>query len=116
MAERQIYVVLTREKGLFLVEPVEGLSQREIVEQAIGMKGGYSVGKVFVDLPAETEAAWAAWVEGEGPNGAPYFMMRAFDGSLTEEQVLERLDESKETPLKLNRTPVYRVNGELSDG
>lgn len=110
MAERQIYVVLTREKGLFLVDPVEGMSQRETVLEAIGMKGGYSVGKVFVDLPPETKEAWAAWVEGEGPNGAPYFMMRAFDGSLTEEQVLERLNEMKETPLKMNRSPVHRVN------
>ncbi len=108
MAAKWVYVVLVREKGLFLVEPVEGMSQGAAVEAALGMKGGYSAGKVSVDLPDGADEAWVAWVEGQGPNDQPYFLFHAFDPTLSEEQVEAILKERGEEPLKLNRSQVYR--------
>lgn len=108
MAERPMYVVLLREKGLFLVEPTEGYTQREAVESALGLGGGYSAGMVYVDVPEGAAEAWAAWVEGEAPNGKPYFMLRAFDASLTEAEVEERLREAGEEAHKLVFGPIHR--------
>lgn len=108
MAERPIYVVLLREKGLFLVEPVAGYTQREAVEAALGLGGGYSAGMVYVDVPEGATEAWAAWVEGEGPTGKPYFMLRAFDASLTEAEVEERLRAAGEEAHKLVLGPIHR--------
>lgn len=108
VAERPIYVVLLREKGLFLVEPTEGFSQREAVEAALGLGGGYSAGLVYVDVPEDAVEAWAAWVEGTAPTGRPYFMLRAFEASLTEAEVEERLRAAGEEAHKLVRGPIYR--------
>ncbi len=107
MGSIPMYVVLVRDKGLFLVEPVEGKPQGETIEDALELKVGYSTGLVYLDLPRETEKAWVAWVEGENPDGSPYFEYRAFDGALTEEQVLDRLREAGEEPLKMNLTEVH---------
>lgn len=110
MPAKWMYVVLVREKGLFLIEPVEGMSQGAAVEAALGMKGGYSTGKVCVDLPEGAAEAWVAWVEGQGPNEQPYFLFHAFDADLTEEQVEAILKGRGEEPLKLNRSLVYRLS------
>lgn len=108
MPERSLHVILTREKGLFVIEPAEGKSQAELVLEALGLGGGYSGGKVYVDVPEGAAEAWVAWVEGAGPNGHPYFNFRAFDSDLSEEEVVARLEARGETPLKLNRSEVYR--------
>lgn len=106
MATRDMYVVMVREKGMFLVEPVPGKTQREVVEDATGLQGGYSAGLVPVDLPEGAVEAWAAWVEGEA-NGRPYFFFRAFDAALSEEEVLAHLKANGEEPLKLNITTIH---------
>lgn len=103
-----MYVVLMREKGVLLVEPVAGMSQGETVRSALGVEGGYSAGRVLVDVPEGADEAWAAWVEGEA-NGRPYFLLKAFHADLSEDEVTRLLAEAGETPLKLNRSPIYRV-------
>jgi hypothetical protein len=111
-----MYVVLVREKGMFLVEPVPGVSQKDAIECALGLAGGYSAGLIPVDLPEGTDEAWAVWVEGKEPSGRPYFFFRAFDPSLTEAEVEAQLAERGEEPLKLNLTPIHRARDyRLSD-
>ncbi|HYF93522.1 MAG TPA: hypothetical protein VD969_15015 [Symbiobacteriaceae bacterium] len=107
MPTREMYVVLVREKGMFLVEPVPGLSQREAIERTLGMGGGYSAGLVPTDVPDGADEAWACWVEGQDAGGRPYFTFRAFPAALTEADVLARLEERSEEPVKMNLTPVY---------
>lgn len=104
-----MYVVLTREKGLFIIEPAAGKTQADTIQEALGLDGGYSGGKVCVDVPEGATESWVAWVEGEGPTGHPYFNFRAFDAALTEDEVTARLAGAGETILKLNRSEVYRV-------
>lgn len=113
MAEIDMYVVLVREKGMFLVEPVPGISQREAIERALGMGGGYSAGMVPVDLPADADEAWACWVEGQDPAGRPYFFFRAFPAALTEAEVEARLKEKGEEPVKMNLTPIHWARNSL---
>lgn len=108
MPLRWVYVVLVREKGLFLVEPAEGLTQAAAVEAALGLKGGYSAGKVSVELAETADEAWVAWVEGATPAGQPYFLFRAFDPALSEEQVEAQIRADGEEVLKLNRSEVHR--------
>lgn len=109
MALKQVYVVMDREKGLFLVEPVPGKGQHETVEAALGLQGGYSAGLVELDLPADQGEMWLAWVEVELPDGSPYFEYRVYEGSLTEQQVLAQAGAAGEEPLKLNRTVIHRA-------
>jgi hypothetical protein len=106
VATRDMYVVMVREKGMFLVEPVPGRSQRETVEEATGVQGGYSAGLVPVELPEGATEAWACWVEGEA-NGQPYFFFKAFASSLSEDEVTAQLREAGEEPLKMNLTPIH---------
>lgn len=110
MAERQIYVVLTRDKGLFLVEPHEEMNQRDTIEAALGFGGGYSAGKVFCSLPVDATEAWAAWVTGEDKQGRPYYMLRAFPATLPQEEVEQQLAAQGEEWVKLNQGPIYRVD------
>jgi len=107
MPIREMYVVLLRERGLLLVEPKLGLSQGETVKRALNVDGGYSAGRVEVDIPEAATDGWVAWVEGEGPNGKPYFFFRAFDSKLTEAEVEAKLEEVNETVLKMNRSEIY---------
>ncbi|HWI63502.1 MAG TPA: hypothetical protein VNT75_16820 [Symbiobacteriaceae bacterium] len=107
MATREMYVVLVREKGMFLVEPVPGVSQREAIERALGLGGGYSAGQVPVDVPDDADEAWACWVQGEDPTGRPYFFFRAFPASLEEAAVEAQLRELNEEPVKMNLTPIH---------
>lgn len=108
MATHEMYVVLVREKGMFLVEPVPGVSQREAIERALGLGGGYSAGLVPVDVPDEADEAWACWVEGRDPaTGRPYFFFRAFPSSFDEAEVEARLREQDEEPVKMNLTPIH---------
>lgn len=105
VAVREMYVVMVRERGMLLVEPVPGKSQREAIEDATGLQGGYSAGLVPVDLPERATEAWACWAEGEA-NGQPYFFFRAFPAELSEEAVVAELSAKGEEPLKLNLTPI----------
>jgi len=107
LADIEMYVVLVREKGMFLVEPVPGVSQREAIERALGLGGGYSAGLVPVDLPDEADQAWACWVEGHDPAGRPYYFFRAFPAALSEADVEARLRERDEEAVKINVTPIY---------
>lgn len=109
----RMYVVLLREHGLFIVAPVEGKSQKDAIEDTLGFKGGYSAGLVDLEIEPDAQEAWAAWVEGTAPDGKPYFMLRGFDASLSEEAVTAKLKEAGEEPLKLNKTPVYRPGMKL---
>ncbi|HLN63722.1 MAG TPA: hypothetical protein VK464_19545 [Symbiobacteriaceae bacterium] len=108
MAMRDVFVVLTRDKGLFLVEPRAGMNQRDTIEAALGFGGGYSAGKVQVDLPEGATEAWAAWVTGDDPQGRPYFFMRAFDPSLAQDEVERLIAAEGEEWVKLNRSPIYQ--------
>ncbi|MFZ5814048.1 MAG: hypothetical protein ACOY93_01920 [Bacillota bacterium] len=108
MAVQPMYVVLVRDRGLFLVQPLEGESQAEAIEKSLGLKGGYSGGLVELEVPEGVDEAWVAWVEGEGPTGAPYFEYRALHPDLTEEQVNRQLEAAGETAIKLNRSRIYR--------
>lgn len=100
-----MYVIMVREKGLFVVEPVAGEDTRTTVENALGLKGGYSSGLVALDVPEGSGDIWIAWVEGEA-NGKPYFEYRALDGALSEEEATQRLQDAGEEPLKLNQTTI----------
>lgn len=113
---RDMYVIMVREKGMFLVEPVPGLSQREAIERAIGLGGGYSAGLVPVDLPDDAIEAWACWVEGRDPGGRPYFFFRAFPADLSEAEVEARLAEAGEEPVKMNQTPVHWARNSRAAG
>lgn len=108
MAVQRMYVVMVRDRGLFLVEPLPNEAPGEAIEKCLGLKGGYSAGLAEIDMPEGVDEAWIAWVEGEAPTGAPYFEYRAFDPGLTEEQVNQRLAEAAETALKLYRSHIYR--------
>lgn len=108
MAVQPMYVVMIRGRGLFLVEPVEGETQAASIERALGLKSGYSTGLVYMDVPEGVDEAWIAFVEGEGPTGAPYFEYRALHPDLTEEQVNAKLEEAGETAIKLNSSRIYR--------
>jgi hypothetical protein len=112
MPMREMYVVLLRERGLLLVEPKSGLSQGETVKSALNVDGGYSAGRVEVDIPETATEGWVAWVEGEGPNGKPYFFFRAFDSTLSEGEVESVLSEANETALRLNRSEIYHATDE----
>lgn len=112
MPMREMYVVLLRERGLLLVEPKSGMSQGETVKSALNVDGGYSAGRVEVDIPEAATEGWVAWVEGVGPDGKPYFFFRAFDTALSEAEVEAALAEANETPLRLNRSEVYRATEE----
>jgi hypothetical protein len=112
MPVREMYVVLLRERGLLLVEPKSGMSQGETVKSALNVDGGYSAGRVEVDIPDAATEGWVAWVEGEGPDGKPYFFFRAFDAALTEADVEAMLAQTNETPLRLNRSEIYRATDE----
>lgn len=114
MAVQPMYVVMVRGKGLFLVEPVAAETQAQSIERTLGLKSGYSTGLVQLDLPESVDEAWIAWVEGEGPNGAPYFDYRALHPDLTEEQATAELEQRGETAVKLNRTRIYR-EGDRTD-
>jgi hypothetical protein len=107
LATIDMYVVMLREQGMFLVEPVEGVSQREAIERALGFGGGYSAGRVAVELPADADEAWACWVEGKDAAGRPYFTFRAFPAALTEAEVEAELQALDEEPVKMNLTPVH---------
>lgn len=102
-----MYVVMLREQGMFLVEPVEGISQREAIERALGFGGGYSAGRVAVELPADADEAWACWVEGRDPAGRPYFSFRAFPADMAEAEVEARLQAEGEEPVKMSLTTVH---------
>jgi hypothetical protein len=108
MAVQPMYVVLIRGRGLFLVEPVEGESQAESIERALGLKGGYSTGLVYMEVPQGVDEAWIAFVEAQGPTGAPAYEYRALHPDLTEEQANEQLEQAGETAIKLNRSRIYR--------
>jgi len=110
MPMREMYVVLLREQGLRLVEPKSGMSQGETVKSALNVDGGYSAGRVEVDIPEAATDGWVAWVEGEGPNGKPYFFFRAFDSKLSESEVEAILNEANETALRLNRSEIYHAS------
>lgn len=107
LATIDMYVVMLREQGMFLVEPVPGVSQREAIERALGFGGGYSAGRVAVELPEDANEAWACWVEGKDPAGRPYFTFRAFPAEMTEAQVEAQLQADGEEPVKMNLTPVH---------
>lgn len=107
MAVRPMHVVMVRGRGLFLVQPLPGEEQGEAIEKSLGLKGGYSAGLVQIDMPEGVDEAWIAWVEGEGPTGAPCFEYRAFHPDLTEAQVHQRLEEAGETAIKLHRSHIY---------
>lgn len=107
LATIDMYVVMLREQGMFLVEPVEGVSQREAIERALGFGGGYSAGRVAVELPADANEAWACWVEGKDPAGKPYFTFRAFPAELAEAEVEAQLQAYGEEPVKMNLTEVH---------
>jgi hypothetical protein len=109
LALKEMYVVMLREHGLFLAEPVAGEEQRVTIEHALGLRGGYSGGLVELELPESDGEHWVAWVELETPSGRPTFEFRALDGSLTEEDATARLRAAGEEPLKLNRSPVYTI-------
>ncbi|MDF2628393.1 MAG: hypothetical protein K0R39_2224 [Symbiobacteriaceae bacterium] len=102
-----MYVVMLREQGMFLVEPVAGVSQREAIERALGFGGGYSAGRVAVELAADADQAWACWVEGKDALGKPYFMFRAFPAELAEAEVEAQLQALGEEPVKMNLTRVH---------
>ena len=106
MALRALYIVMLREKGLFVVEPVAGMAQSAAIVAALHVKGGYSAGLVEVEIPEGASEVWAAWVEGEGARG-PYFMFRTLDGALTIAAAEAQLKAAGEEPLKLNRSPIY---------
>lgn len=106
MALRPMYIVMFREKGLFVVEPVAGMAQSAAVEAALHAKGGYSAGLVEVEIPEGAGEVWVAWVEGEGARGL-YFMFRTLDGALTEADAEAALKAAGEEPLKLNRSAIY---------
>jgi hypothetical protein len=106
MALRPMYIVMFREKGLFVLEPVPGMTQSAAIEAALHTQGGYSAGLVEVEIPEGASEVWAAWVEGEGARG-PYFMFRTLDGALTEAEAEAALKASGEEPLKLNRSLIY---------
>jgi hypothetical protein len=106
MTMKPMYVVMFREKGLFVVEPVEGVTQRAAIEAALATKGGYSAGLVDVDIPEGADEVWAAWVEGEGPRG-PYFIYRTLDAALSEAEAEARLKAAGEEPIKLNKSLIY---------
>lgn len=108
MAIQPMYIVMVRGKGLFLVQPLEGETPAEAIEESLGLRSGYSVGTVQMDLPEGVDEVWVALAEGEGPNGAPYFEYRALHPDLTEEQAQEQLEQAGETVLKLNRSRIYR--------
>jgi hypothetical protein len=108
MALKDMYVVLVRERGLFLVEPRAGLSQAEAIEAALGLRQGYSTGLVRLELPGGADEAWVAWVEGTLPNGQPYFEYRALDPTLSEPEVHSHLEQNGEEILKLHRSHIYR--------
>ena len=107
MTVQPMHVVMVRGRGLFLVKPLPGEGQGEAIEKSLGLKGGYSAGLVQIEMPEGVDEAWIAFVEGEGPTGAPYFEYRAFHPDLTEEQVNQRLEEAGETALKLHRSHIY---------
>jgi len=115
MPRRAMYVVLIRERGLLLVEPKSGMSQGETVKSALNVDGGYSAGRVEVDIPEGATEGWVAWVEGEGPDGKPYFFYRAFDAALAEADVEAKLAQDNETPLRLNRSEIYHATDERPD-
>jgi hypothetical protein len=110
---REMFVVMTREKGMFLVEPREGMNQRDTIEAALGFGGGYSAGKVWVDLPEDATEAWAAWVTGDDAQGRPYYSMRSFDPTLPQEEVERQIAEAGEEWVKLNRSPIYQPDNPI---
>jgi len=109
VAATQMYVVLVREKGLFLVQPIPGQTQAATIEAVLGVGGGYSAGLVAVDLGSGASSAWVAWVEGESAHGTPYFEYRTLDGSLSEDEVQSRLAQAGESVLRLNRSEIHRL-------
>jgi len=107
MAVVPMYVVMIRGQGLALVQPLENESQAEAIEKSLGLKGGYSAGLVHLEMPEGVAEAWIALATGDGPTGAPYYEYRAFPPEWTEEQVQQRLAESGEDAVKLNRSRIY---------
>jgi hypothetical protein len=108
MAVKEVYVILVREKGLYLVEPVPGQDKKETIEASLGLKSGYSGGLMQLDLPEGDDEFWLAWVETETPDGRPYFDYRTLEGSLTEEEATARLREQGEEPIRLQKTRVRK--------
>lgn len=110
LAATEMYVVLIREKGLFLVEPVPGQAPAATIEAVLGVGGGYSAGLVAVDLAPGATEAWVAWVEGETTTGTPYFEYRTLDGSLSEAEVESTLAAAGESVLRLGRSEIHRLH------
>lgn len=104
MPFKQVYIVMVRDKGLYLVEPVEGQEKSATIEAALGIRSGYSAGLMSFEFPEGSGEVWVAWVELEAPNGRPYFDYRVLDGALSEEEATAQLREVGEEPLKLYQT------------
>lgn len=111
MPTEDMYVVLVRDKGLFVIEPVPGETPGETIELALGLKGGYSSGLVEVNIPDGATHAWVAWVESTTPAGLPHFEFTCLDGELTEAEASERLRGAGQEPLRLERTEIIRAEG-----
>jgi hypothetical protein len=100
---------MVRERGLFLVEPREGMTHKELIEAALGLKGGYSAGLVELEIPDGAGEVWLAWVETQAPNGSPLFEYRALPGAMAEAEVEAALAAAGEEILKLNRSLIHRI-------
>jgi hypothetical protein len=116
MPLQDIYVVLTRDRGLQIVEPVPGETASETIEAALGLKGGYSSGLVEAELAEGAREAWAAWVEGATTAGQPYFEFRCFDAILSEGEVESILREARQEALRLVRARVWRAADREEEG
>lgn len=104
----ETYVVMVREKGLYLVEPVPGQEKSATIEAALGIRSGYSAGQMCFEFPEKSAEVWLAWVELQTATGRPYFDYRVLDGSLTEEEAIAELQAANEEPLKLHHTRLLR--------
>jgi hypothetical protein len=107
MPTQDMYVVMAREHGMFVVEPVPGMSQREAIEHATGLGGGYTAGLQQVELPANVNEVWMAWVETKLPNGRLSFDFRTFPPDLTAEKVEEICRAAAEEPLKVHLSQIH---------
>lgn len=104
MPLKEAYVVMVREKGIYLVEPVPKQEKSATIQAALGIRSGYSAGLMSFAFPEHSDDVWTAWVELETPSGRPYFDYRVLDGALSEDEAIAQLRAAGEEPLKLFHT------------